>query len=281
MIQKATLSVAAALLATAASAADLPSRKSPALAPAPAPAMFSWAGFYLGVNGGGAWNDRAGRSYCIDSNGLFMGPTCQVLPAGETGAPKAQGWFGGAQAGYNWQFGSIVAGLEGDLQAGAIRGSHNVNGPFGFAGQPGFALPAGSDYTTLGMDTFGTARLRLGYAVMDRTLAYLTGGLIAGSIKAASTFTAPNVAVNYLGSTSSTKLGWTVGGGIEQAFTPHITGKIEALYYDLGSVTAIGQPTVVGNGYQHNERFETHGVLVRVGLNYLFGGAPDAVVAKY
>jgi outer membrane immunogenic protein len=195
------------------------------------------------------------------------------LPAGENGSPRVDGVFGGVQLGYNAQFGRVVAGVEGDLQIGSVKGSKTIDGPFGFYGGPGVATPAGVASTHLSMNTFGTLRARLGYTVTDNTLLYATGGLIVANIKTRSLFSTPNTnAVYESGSKTRTKAGWTAGAGIEHYFTHHLSGKVEALYYDLGSVVSYGYAPVNGQGYSHNQRFETRGALVRVGLNYKFGG---------
>jgi outer membrane immunogenic protein len=136
-------------LATAqpANAADLP-RSMPYKAPAYV-AAYNWTGFYLGINGGGAWGNS-------DWNGTGLGTD----PSG--------GMFG-LTAGYNWQaMGSPwVFGLEGDIDW------TNVNGNFACAG----AICETKN------DWFGTVRGRVGYS-FDRYLPYFTGGVAFGNIDA-------------------------------------------------------------------------------------------------
>ncbi|MFD2222462.1 outer membrane protein, partial [Microvirga arabica] len=91
-------SVALLGLATGAVAADLPSRRA---APAPmiaAVPVFTWTGFYVGVNAGYGW-----------SNDDF--DSVDLADEDDDG-----GFVGGAQVGYNYQIGSFVVGLEGDIQ---------------------------------------------------------------------------------------------------------------------------------------------------------------------
>jgi outer membrane immunogenic protein len=261
--------IAGIALTQIASAADLP-RKAP---PAPLlPPVFNWTGFYVGANIGGGWARDHGDHFCIDPTGVLNPPNCQVLPPGSEHI-SSSGIIGGGQMGYNWQTGQIVLGIETDFQGSDIHGSTVVGGPFGFAGLPGVALPAGSFTASEKIDWFGTVRGRVGWVVWDRALIFATGGLFYGHIKANSLFTAPNVGTIYSGSSSETRAGWTVGGGVEYAFNNNWSGKIEGLYYDLGSITVVGNETpltFLPGGFQHNKDFDFKGGIVRVGLNYLF-----------
>jgi outer membrane immunogenic protein len=253
-------------------AADLPTRKSPS--PPPLSAAYNWTGFYAGLNVGGGWLHDNGSEYCVDPAGVLNGPACQVLPPGATGRVNGSGVLGGAQAGYNWQFGQTVFGFETDFQGSGIHGSTSVAGPFGFAGIAGLALPAGTYTASESLDWFGTVRGRVGYLVTDRTLLYATGGLAYGQVSASSGFTSPGSGTTYSGRRSSTEVGWTIGGGVEYALTQSISAKLEGLYYDLGKETVIGSETPLTfapAGFQHNTTFKTEGELIRVGLNYKFG----------
>jgi len=144
--------VGATVLAGAAAAADL--GPGPAVAPyykAPiyAPVAYNWSGFYLGINGGGAW----GRSDW-DSTGSF-----------NTG-----GGLVGGTVGYNYQIGQAVLGVEGDIDWADINGSTSN------------AFCAGGSCQT--SDTWlATIRGRLGYAA-DRFMPYITGGAAFGDIRA-------------------------------------------------------------------------------------------------
>jgi outer membrane immunogenic protein len=251
-----------------ASAADLPRKAPPAPLPPP---VFNWTGFYVGANIGGGWARDNGEHFCLGPTGVPIA-ACQVLPPGSEHI-RSSGIIGGGQMGYNWQTGQMVFGIETDFQGSGIDGSTTVGGPFGFAGLPGVALPAGSFTASEKIDWFGTLRGRIGWAAWDRALIFATGGLFYGHIKANSLFTAPNVGTIYSGSFSETRAGWTVGGGVEYAFTNNWSGKIEGLYYDLGNITVIGNETPLTfgpGGFQHNKNFDFKGAIVRVGLNYMF-----------
>ncbi len=135
--------------AATAQAADLPRREMPVKAPAAyVEPPFTWTGFYLGLNGGGAF----GRS-------TFGG----AVPT----AFDTSGGLVGGTIGYNWQAGQIVFGLEGDADWANIRGS---------------AACGGFTVCSTRSDFLATARGRLGYA-FGRFLPYVTGGLAVGNIR--------------------------------------------------------------------------------------------------
>jgi outer membrane immunogenic protein len=213
---------------TAANAADLPRRSAEMPVKAPAyVAPFSWTGFYLGINGGGGW----GRSEWTGA-------------AGSTDRFDVSGALIGGTAGYNWQAGHTVFGLEGDIDWSNIRGSTSSG------------ICAASDCSTKN-DWLGTVRGRVGYA-FDRFLPYITGGLAVGNVKAE----VPG------GSTDTTRAGWTVGAGLEAAITGPLSLKVEYLYADLGkgSCDTAACTGAIGSGADVD--FQTN--IVRAGLNYRF-----------
>ncbi len=210
-----------AALAGGAAAADLP--PGPAVqpyykAPAYGPA-FNWSGFYIGVNGGGAW----GRSDWSTAGGFD-------LSGGEVGGT----------AGFNYQAGAVVFGVEGDIDWARIDGTSTAACAFG---------------CTTSDSWLATVRGRLGYAA-DRFMPYVTGGLALGDIRANTPFFAGNNATNA---------GWTIGAGLEFAFAPHWSAKAEYLYVDLGNFNCgLGCGFVTTN----NVSFRTN--LLRAGINYHF-----------
>jgi len=205
------------LAVTGASAADLPRAMPPVKAPAYVPAIYSWNGFYLGINGGGGF----GHS---DWSGI--------------GDTHVSGGLVGVTAGYNWQSGQWVFGLEGDIDWSNIKGSFT-----------NAACPTGCETKNTWL---GTARGRIGYA-FDRVLPYITGGAAFGNIKATQA---------GVGSVSDSNVGWTVGAGIEAAIFANWTAKIEYLYVDLGDVSCT---TCIPAS---NVDFRSH--VVRAGLNFRF-----------
>jgi outer membrane immunogenic protein len=272
----ATLGVTVAAAGTAV-AADIPV-KAPIYKAAPTPAPFSWTGFYLGANIGYGWVDDNGRPTCIDDLGVVNGAFCQNVP---TGAVDASGVIGGAQIGYNWQSNNLLFGLEADFQGADISGKTVVTGPFSFFNGT-LALPAGAQFTASEkIQWFGTVRGRIGWT-FDRVLVYGTAGLAYGHAQLRTNFVTP-LPFSAPASVSVTNAGWTAGGGIEYAFAGNWSGKIEALYFDLGDEhvlvgAAPGTPPA-GAGFRRGKDFELQGAIVRLGLNYRFG--PTSVIAKY
>ena len=73
-----------------------------------------------------------------------------------------------------------------------------------------------------------------------RVLLYVTGGLAYGGLKttgALAGVTANLSPGRVVGSSTETRVGWTVGAGVEGMITQNWTAKLEYLYMDLGSVS--------------------------------------------
>jgi outer membrane immunogenic protein len=266
--------VLAALLTAPAVAADMRVKAPVYKTPPPLP-VFSWTGVYIGGNIGYGWKTADGGPGCTDEFGVQNGPFCQVVPDGHV---KASGVFGGGQIGFNWQTAWWVWGVETDVQASDIRGSATVNGPFAFFGDPGqLALPPATFIAAEHLEWFGTTRLRLGYAAIDRVLLYVTGGVAYGTAGLSSNFLAPNAGTTYPASASVTRVGWVAGGGLEYAVTPNWSAKLEGLYIDLGQTTTVGHEvpfTFPPLGFTRSKEFDLQYALVRFGLNYKLGLYP-------
>lgn len=140
----------------------------------------------------------------------------------------------GGTVGYNFQMNQVVFGLEGDVDWSNLKGDATC--------AVGVSCEAKNNW-------LGTARGRIGYA-FDRFLPYVTGGLAVGDVKTSAT---------GFGSSSETKAGWTLGGGVEAAISGPWTAKVEYLYVDLQDASApLGSTT----DFRSN--------IVRGGLNYRF-----------
>ncbi|MGD9920495.1 MAG: outer membrane protein [Pseudorhodoplanes sp.] len=200
-------------------------------APPPVVAMYNWTGFYAGGNIGWGWSSGDGDIIINGAAGTFSG--------------SGDGFFGGVQAGYNWQNGPWVVGIETDFQASAGNGSIS-----GFAG--GNTLTASGD-----SPWFGTIRGRLGVA-QDRALWYVTGGALYSKSEY-------DGIVTGFGpfSGSDTTWTWTVGGGLEWALFDRWTAKIEYLYAGPSSSVPSIPATRVTDGWA-----DTH--IIRTGLNFRF-----------
>jgi outer membrane immunogenic protein len=224
------LATALTALSFSAFAADLPARTFAPVAPAP---IFSWTGFYVGGTVGaiGATTRYSGSDY---SYGFSKNDA------------QSYGAVAGVTAGYNYQIGSMVLGLEADYSFSSAKNS------FG-----------SSDYVTgqTKIDSLGTVRARFGYAI-DRTLLFATGGLAFGKVQS-KTFLYHDSADCRSGF-NKTQFGWTVGAGVEHALTQNLTIKAEALYVDLGSKKN------VSNNCGCSTSFKNTATVARVGVNFKF-----------
>jgi outer membrane immunogenic protein len=258
------LAVAMALAAGAAQAADLPSRKGPPPVYLPPPPVFSWTGFYVGVNLGGGWRDHTDQNNWAPFVDPVTGAVLFVPSWNGGNNNNSGGVVGGGQIGYNFQFNPwLVVGVETDFQGTSI-GSGNGNGNNWWG--PGLGLGWGNGGAER-LPWFGTVRGRIGVTPLDpHFLVYGTGGFAYGEVQRNGIWNSWN----------RTETGWTAGGGIEWAFLPNWSAKAEYLYTDLSSNNDGGW----GWGNNRHFRFNT----VRAGLNYhfnLFGPPAAPVVAKY
>lgn len=277
MIRKFLISTAFAAIGTAAVAADLPNTKGPVLFAAPP--IFTWTGFYIGVNAGVAAFDHTDRIYnpVGFGGGNDTPPTANIFRSAQS---NNAGFTGGGQIGYNVQFGSAVVGLETDIQ-GVARGNGNNIGVVlpGVAGITPYALVPNRSNN---MNWFGTLRARIGYA-FNRTLFFATGGLAYGGGNGSTSISYFNqtngglvpTGVYTTGSTTGnnkSRTGFALGGGVEQAINNNWSVKLEYLYVDLGKRNDIYRSPVValaGTSFtSSNNNNRNH--IIRAGLNYRF-----------
>src|SRR5215831_17135663 len=204
-------------------AADMPAKALPVIT-----APYNWSGFYVGANFGGAWTSG---SLNIPNNNFYGGLT---------------EFIAGVQAGYNFQAGHLLLGVEGDFDWATF--SHP-------------ALPT----PTLGsvsQNWIGTIAGRIGL-VEDRWLVY--GKLGGGWVNSNATLNFPGV--SWTGSTTTP--GWLAGVGVEYGFKSHWTVKLEYDYLGLSNWTSPTLPPI-----QLNRDLQ----MVKFGPNYKFeSGLPDTV----
>ena len=254
-----TLIASAALIAlgtTAAGAADMAVKAPP---PPPVP-VFSWTGFYIGANIGGAWahNNWTDTLFLTNfnngNNGVFIG---------------------GGQIGGNYQIGNFVIGGEWDFD---WAGNNN--------GGTGVVIPGvGNIVVTNNNRWITTVAARFGYAI-DHWLLY---GKVGGGWVGNNNLTVTNVTTGVsltcgtftnLTNCGNNTGGWLVGGGAEWAFAPNWSVKFEYDYLGLGNRTFVipaAAPLLAGDTFTTNSR---NVQMVKVGVNYLFNwGAP--VAARY
>jgi outer membrane immunogenic protein len=227
----ASLAVGALIVGSPAKAADIQPRPAPAYYPPAAPPIYSWTGFYLGGNAGGAW-------------------ATSTNPLNTT---ETTGFIGGGQVGFNFFLPpGIVLGVEGDFD-----GLTNKSTDISFNG----AVQHDHEIKWL-----STARGRVGWA-FDRLLVYGTGGFAWAQEDVTRTqlATAGGIPAGTVDQITNNRTGWTAGGGLEYAFLPNWTAKVEYLFADLGSVT-----NTFPNAGITNQTFDLHVNTVRAGVNYKF-----------
>ena len=191
-----------------------------------------WTGFYVGGTVGSGWGES------------------RFDTAGGTANPfDIDGTIAGVTIGYGFKVGkSWIAGIEGDVSSG-------ISGSFG----PGnLGLPNGAAFICSGpcstdVDWFATVRARLGYTLSSALLVYGTAGFAFGEVDSGIAG-APSFKVR------DTNTGWTAGAGIEYAFAPSWSMKLEYLHVDLGWTD---RPFIL--------KSDTEFDLVRVGVNFYFG----------
>lgn len=242
-----------ALLITpiSANAADLRVKAPP---PAPVPPPFSWSGFYIGGNLGGAWaqrnetDSRFGLNFDNgNNNGVFIG---------------------GGQVGFNYQINNFVLGVEGTFDWAA----NNNN-------TAGVVIPTvGTIQVTSNNRWISTLAARFGVAY-DRVLFY---GKAGGGWVGADSFTVTNLTTgtSITGSSNNTNSGWLLGAGLEWAFTDNWSARFEYDYLGLGSRTftvPVGAPFLGGDTFTAGNR---NVQMATVGINYRFNWG-NPVGARY
>jgi outer membrane immunogenic protein len=196
-----------------------------------------WSGPYAGLSVGSTWG--------------HMHWTTQ----GDTVDPHYAGYLLGGQAGYNFQRGQFVGGIEADA------GTSNSRGTAACPIQP--LLYNCED----NVGALGTLTARFGYP-WGRTLFYAKGGWAYGDVTAArtATFAEPGITLvgaGEVGRSTNWENGWTVGVGVEFAFTDRWSAKAEYMHYEFPQYAFTVAQGVTANA-------STAGDIVRIGINYHF-----------
>lgn len=256
-----TMALIGLLSAGAAQAADMRVKAAP---PPPPPPPFSWTGFYIGAHVGGAWGT-------VESE-LPLGNSGFVLPIS---SHTINGFVAGGQVGYNWQVNPwLVFGLEGQFSWSDASGKAPC-APLSILG------------CTTDVNWITTFAARLGYAI-DRTMIYVKGGVAWADTDHNVDF----LGINIL-SASSTRTGAMVGAGIEHAFAPNWSAKIEYNYMDFDTdnlgfgianncnsdMEVAVSSRVCGRTVNVDVSQKIH--LVKFGLNYRFNWGSAPVAARY
>jgi outer membrane immunogenic protein len=259
-MKKILLSTTALFAMTAmAAAADLPART---VAPAPVPfvaPVFTWSGFYAGINGGYVWNETEVR--LRGTTGLTA---AQIAALPTRGSLDDEGFTIGGHVGGNVQFGVFVAGLEADIAYTDIGRSRSLAIPAGVFTPVG----VGAGTLTLGSDLefLGTVRGRVGLA-FDRFMVYGTGGFAYGGVNDRYSTDFAGAAFDLSGGNDDDiRFGYAVGVGGEYAITNNLVLGVEYLYYDLGR-----ENIRVGTAAQNADYRVTHtGDIIRGRLSFKF-----------
>ena len=266
-IKSTASALALALISTTALAADLPSRRAPPVyAPPPIP-VFTWTGFYAGGQLGGEF----GRSNTVST----VAATGTVLDV--RGVSK-NGFIGGGHVGYLFSTQSLpvlggVFGANGGFGIGT-GGVIGIEGDVdGTSAKANVFLPVAGVTNTARESIQGSVRGRLG-VTFDRALFYATGGAAFGSLHN-NYF---NPATGGFDSLTHTRVGYTVGGGVEYAFTNNFSVRVEYRVTDFGRFTDnLANSTGGVVNVTHRETDNR----VQAGFSYHFNTPVAPVVARY
>lgn len=236
------VSIAAAALASVSSvalSADIDVMPPPPPVEELRPATYDWTGPYVGAFAAGVFTEGHYDKTpdCVPGN-----PACGPVDPEMSGT----GFAGGVLAGWNYDMDGFVIGVEGDYAWGGQVAQNRD--------------PA--ELTEVSYDAIATARVRAGIA-FDDTLIYATGGAAFVNMSFAGDVG------GFAAEDSAWITGWTVGGGIEHAFTDNIHARLEYLYVDLGDEDfRLEDPNAFGGDVtQHTDNVH----MVRAAVTYNFG----------
>jgi outer membrane immunogenic protein len=252
-------SVALVALSLGTSAGFAAEKRVPAYQPPPPPApVYTWSGCYAGASAGSS----TGKSQHFTTAGsTVVSPSLAGSPITESF--DLSGFIGGGQLGCNWQWGAWVFGIEGDGSAVNKSGQ-------GFELQP-IPRPNTLWISETQERWLVTARARLGWAIWDRTMLYVTGGGAWAKIDASEWVFAANgtgpIRTGHL--ESNTRSGWTVGAGAEYAVGYGWSVKGEFLYVKFDDYTTFTTGPFAANSVSPRE-VKLEDYIWRAGMNYKF-----------
>jgi outer membrane immunogenic protein len=259
----ASVALAVASLGGPALAADMPLK-----APPPPVPVFTWTGCYVGLSIG----TNYGRARHTETAGSFLTPgsrTPTVFVGQDITDPfNLSGLMGGAQGGCDYQFaGGWVIGVAVDWSKTNKEGQRD-EGLIGF-----------ENWVSSTKESWlGTARLRLGWAVTDKWLWYVTGGGAWARFDTAEWLTSLPASRSF--TQTDWRGGWTVGVGTEYNVGYGWSITSEFLYVDFGTYRTFTTVPFTAPGIITNRDVRVQDYIWRVGMNYRFGWTP-AVVARY
>ena len=238
--------------------------------PPPPPPPFTWTGPYVGGQIGYAW--AANGSF----NDFGFDPRSRIFFTDVFGATP-NGVLGGAHVGAQYQFDWLVLGIEGSVDGTSLTATDSVTFPVAFRG--------GTLSAQISSDIQGSIRGKIGVA-WDRLLIYGTGGVAFGGFTSDFTLSAPGFTPTPIFAsfnTSSTRTGWTAGGGLQYAVTNNWWVFAEYRFSDFGTLreNLFGLSLPANAFLNGSRRLEQNDV--QVGFSYRFEllPPPPPVVAKY
>ena len=254
---KATLlgGAAASLLTVSAFAADLgipPAQPQVVIPP------FTWTSCYAGVQAGGGW----GKKELTDSVGIFSDP---AVAGYSSASVDVTGYMLGGQFGCDYQFAPTwVVGIEGVATGGNISRTTNFTVPS--VADPSLTDTASFRSTT---DFLASITGRIGYA-FDRWLVYGKGGVALVGDR----YHSDDVAGSFFFDATENRIGWTAGAGVEWAFTPEWSVKLEYDYYGFGTKSLSFTDTTISGVIAPVDIHQTVQVVL-LGVNFHARSGPD------
>jgi outer membrane immunogenic protein len=266
---RALLAAALLFFAGSAYAADMPLKAPPAASPAPA-----WTGWYIGINGGGGWGSVDPSVADVGPDSFFAGANVPAVTAGGSQDFKMHGGLGGVQAGYLYEAGAAVVGVEAGFDWSGLRGSAH-NGPTVYPVTPpstfSWNLNAKSEsmFTALG---------RIG-PNLGTWFPYVTTGVAVSRLKYSANYVDTFYPSTSTNSFSRDAGAWVIGAGAEFRFADHWLLRGEFLHMDFGSINGFGPiactagvGACVGTGFRTTFSFGTKITedVGRLALSYKF-----------
>ena len=219
-------------------------------------AAYNWTGFYLGAEGGGGW--------ATSTSTVVSNPATSAFPSGTVLSPvDYSGVLGGFYAGGNYQINQFVIGIDGDYNWSGLTGSGSDLSPI-----PGNGSVVHSSDK---MNWVSTVTGRLGYA-NNNWLFFAKGGWAWAGFNGTSFTDTATGALSSTGFSSSTRNGWTLGGGLEWGLAAHWSAKLEYDYvqFDTANFTDTSTNVTTGGVGVFPRSATSYLNILKAGLAYRF-----------
>ena len=236
-----------------------------------AKAADEFKGFYVGANAGGAFGRfDVDTSPIFSPTGYFASTSTPAITAASAQQIKPNGFTAGGQAGFNWQWESVVFGLEWDFGKMDLSGTKTATQTYPCCAPTAFTVTQTAETSWL-----MTARPRAS-VVFGHTLLYATAGVAVTNVKYTALFTDTFATAHESASLEDKRAGWAAGAGAEFRLNHHLSVKGEYLYSGFGSssvtstnLTAFTPPIAFPtNIFTHTVAL--HAQIARGGINFRF-----------